>query len=372
MSRKPIRQLFGLLVAISAMMVMMWSSLAVRAQDDSQTTEVEIVGEIVALNIDSIAVNGLVIDISSAEINTSLELGKVVKIEGYIDTDGSIIARQVDDPAPDDTLPDEAEFVGTLTESSGDSMTIAGIVFDVSSAEIGAGVEVGERVKVHAQFTVENTWQAREVKLVEGEDQSPKDQPEDELALVGTLEAITDTSITVSGQVISIIGAEIKDELLVGVLVKVHATLVDGEWVAREVELFSIGDDDRQGIPADCVPTQPAGWTSYTIRAGDTLSDIAERAGSSQDELARANCIRDTRVIIAGVSIFVPREPVPASNDNNDNGGNDNGDDNNGNDDNGNDDNGNGNDDNGNDDNGNDDNGGNGNSNDDDHGNDND
>jgi membrane protease YdiL (CAAX protease family)/LysM repeat protein len=53
---------------------------------------------------------------------------------------------------------------------------------------------------------------------------------------------------------------------------------------------------------------QPAGWVTYTIRAGDTLSSLAQRFGTSVAELMQANCMTSS-AIQAGQVIFVPNVP---------------------------------------------------------------
>jgi LysM repeat protein len=122
-----------------------------------------------------------------------------------------------------------------------------------------------------------------------------------EVELVGVLEQAGDGFIVVSGQTISIVGAEIKDPLTGGETVKVHYSIVGGQAVAREVERAA---DDA--LPTTCTPSRPDGWITYVIRGNDTLSGIAARTGSSVGELVRVNCITNRRLIQPGAEIFVP------------------------------------------------------------------
>jgi LysM repeat protein len=122
-----------------------------------------------------------------------------------------------------------------------------------------------------------------------------------EIELVGQLEQAGDGLIVVSGQTISIVGAEINDPLTVGDTVKVHYSIVGGQAVAREVERAA--DDSA---PTTCTPTRPDGWITYVIQGDDTLSGIAARTGSSVGELVRVNCITNRRLIQPGAEIFVP------------------------------------------------------------------
>ncbi|MFN8372397.1 MAG: DUF5666 domain-containing protein [Anaerolineae bacterium] len=201
-----------------------------------QTAEVQLVGIIEAMTTDSLTINGRLVDTSQAIVQTALEVGAVVHVEGTLGVDNVIIAREI--RAADAGLqPGEVEIIGTVESSAGTTMTVSGQTFDVSAAEIGAGVTVGSLVKIHATAAADGTWIAREVALFTVSDPSATPMPTGEFELVGTLEAIGTQTITVSGQIISIVGAEINDPLVLGVLVKAHVSLVSGQLVAREVEL---------------------------------------------------------------------------------------------------------------------------------------
>lgn len=60
--------------------------------------------------------------------------------------------------------------------------------------------------------------------------------------------------------------------------------------------------------PASC--QRPAGWTTYTVQAGNTLFAIALATRSTVDELRYVNCIANIDNIIVGQVLFVPRKPV--------------------------------------------------------------
>lgn len=319
MFRKSHKQAFSLVIALLSIFVVFFGQSIIYAQEVTPSptptpdNRVELIGEIQAMDLDTITVSGQVIDLTMAEINTALEIGAVVKVQGWLLEDGTILAREVndlnDDDQNDETLTDEVEIVGILSAYEGTTMTIAGQVVDVSKAEIKAGVEVDEYVKAHATI-VDGIWVAREVEPAQ----------EDDLSFDNTNDNSDDN------------GNDNSDD--------------NGN---DNDDSDDNGNDNAIVLPPNCVATQPAGWTTYTIKAGDTLSSIANRADSSIGELALANCIADPRFIVAGMTIFVPREPSPAI-DNSNNNSNDNGDDDHSND-NGDDDNNNDNhDDNGNDD----------------------
>lgn len=70
-----------------------------------------------------------------------------------------------------------------------------------------------------------------------------------------------------------------------------------------------------------CVPRQPEGWVVYIIQTGDTLSDLASRSGASTIEsIMRVNCLQDSRHIIAGTRLYLPRYPTRRNGEGGENG----------------------------------------------------
>ncbi|MBN1287485.1 MAG: LysM peptidoglycan-binding domain-containing protein [Anaerolineae bacterium] len=59
--------------------------------------------------------------------------------------------------------------------------------------------------------------------------------------------------------------------------------------------------------PTPCVVRTD--WHIYTVVRNDTLSSIAQRVGSTVDELAHANCLESTDYIYIGQNLRVPRSP---------------------------------------------------------------
>lgn len=209
----------------------------------------------------------------------------------------------------------EVEIVGTVSAITNKSITLGTQVFDVSTAEVKAGVAVGALVKVHATQNTSGQWVAREVELsLPSAEQTPDPSvtttpvPINAFEITGQITAITDTSITVGGHVIDISRAEVKNALAVGDQVKVHVLVLNNQWLAREVESASI--PVTLTVAPNCTPTAPAGWVTYTVQAGDTLSSIAFGSGSNPQAVAAANCISNPRSLQAGQTVFVPQQPV--------------------------------------------------------------
>lgn len=59
-----------------------------------------------------------------------------------------------------------------------------------------------------------------------------------------------------------------------------------------------------RGCQIDC-----AGWTFYSVQAGDTLGILAAASGTTVDEITRRNCIADVNVISSGQRICLPFIP---------------------------------------------------------------
>ncbi|MEZ4670076.1 MAG: DUF5666 domain-containing protein [Anaerolineae bacterium] len=228
------------------LLVLLAAAIAVPAVGAQSTDTVELVGTIQSMTANSITVNAQAVDISAAQINTALEIGAVVQVQGTLIAGGGIMAREVN-AVQNGVQPGEVEITGTLESFSGTVMVVAGQTIDVTGAQIGAGVAVGQMVRVHAMVMAGNTWQAREVSLFVAPPSTGTPVPPGpvgEFEIVGTLDQIGNGFIVVSGQNINIAGAEIKNALLVGVLVKVHVTQVNGELVAREVENAVMAGDN--------------------------------------------------------------------------------------------------------------------------------
>lgn len=252
----------------------------------------------------------------------------------------------------DDTTA-EVEIVGKVTDFDGLTLTIGGVTFDISQAELYGSIAVGDVVKIKVVMADDGTLAVREVEPVglddngndnaddnandnsddngndnvdDDDNDNADDFDDDEFKLTGTITEVGDGFIVVSGFRIATSGAEIEGGLTVGALVEVKLGIADDQYLASKIEPASADDDDA--LPADCVVRAPAGWTTYAIQFGDTLSGIAVGSGARLADLVTVNCIANPNSIAVGTILFVPREPVPvSSNDNSDDNGNDNDDD---------------------------------------------
>lgn len=321
-NQRPFRLLLLCLVASLSLI----TGLAL-AQTDPTATPVEFIGVVDAMDTNTITVNGQVIDVSSAQLNTALQVGAEVEVQGVLDASNVIRAREVN--APSSLRPSETEFVGVLSGATGASVTVGGTTIDITNAVVDAGLSVGNVVRIAASRGDDGRWIAREVERVvtgaSSRDPNAPLTPDDDFEIRGTLTSTTGNAIVVSGQTIDATNAQINGQLVLGAQVRARVTTINGQLVAREIRLFG---DDGGSDDAACVTTAPAGWTTYNIRPGDTLSSVAARSGSSLAELARVNCISDVRLLIAGTTLFVPRPLADDNRNGNDNRDSDRGNDN--------------------------------------------
>jgi hypothetical protein len=282
------------------------------------TGAVELVGAITAFDAAArtIAVNGLTVDVSKAQIAVRLAVGQTVKIEGRQQANGTVLASQVRLTLRSGIHAGEAEISGVVERLMARQMVVNGLTIDIARAQIGAGVAVGATVRVHATLTNAEMWAAREVHVVANAGQpedkpgpqgtpdpqgtpGPEDKPgqaNDNAELVGTLDQIGAGFIVVSGQTIDISTAEIKGTLVVGALVKVHVSMQGGVLTAREVELAlntdDSGDDSgRTGTPRprstdDRSGQQPGDDKGGVSQPGDDKGGVSQpgddKGGASQ------------------------------------------------------------------------------------------
>lgn len=230
-----------LLICVAAVMAI----IPVVSAQEAQT--IELVGAIEALSLNTITVNQQVVNTRQAELKVQLVIGAMVHVEGELVPGSGIVAREIN-AVMAGVQAGEAELVGILESISGSTWMVGGQAVDVSGAEIQSQFAVREMLRIHAAAVGPNQWRAREIAAVRAgqEDDAPAPTT-GEFEMVGTLESIDGTSLTVSGQAVNFTSAEIKGPLVIGTLVKLHVRVENGLLVAREVEpgRYRFGDDDE-------------------------------------------------------------------------------------------------------------------------------
>lgn len=87
--------------------------------------------------------------------------------------------------------------------------------------------------------------------------------------------------------------------------------ITNPDWIYVGQALI-IPDGSAAAVPAPSVAPLPANAGAYTVRAGDTLSQIAANYGVNPASLAAANGISNPSLIYVGQYLTIPNGNVPA------------------------------------------------------------
>lgn len=152
-------------------------------------TKVEFFGTIDSISGSDYVIAGKTVHTDmTTEIKGMLAVGDLVKVEGMLSTDGTIMAREIklvtgeakepqDDDMDDDHDDEEFKFSGVVESISDTLWVIGGMSFVVdSSTKIEGSPQVGDMVKVEAYQQGDGSYLAHEI---EAEDQDMDDQDDD-------------------------------------------------------------------------------------------------------------------------------------------------------------------------------------------------
>ena len=153
----------------------------------------------------------------------------------------------------------EVEFVGGVEAMGADSWTVGGVPVGINAeTQIDPGLAVGDLAKVHAMVATDSSLTGREIRAVESEassssldaSSSAASSPA-EMEFTGAVVSMDASAWVVGERTVAITEAtEIKDAIVVGDMVKVHALpQSDGSLTAREIELA--GPEDVAGADED-------------------------------------------------------------------------------------------------------------------------
>lgn len=171
---------------------------AIQVSNEAGSTheEIEFVGMVEAINPDSWVVAGQTLALTAAsEIEGTIEVGSLVKVEALKDTNGNLILREVklatqddlnengnfngnenDDDGNENESGDDVEFTGIVEQIGADFWVIGGQMFAMSAgSEIDGSIQVGDLVKVEAFRDASGNLLLREVKLASGDDANEND-----------------------------------------------------------------------------------------------------------------------------------------------------------------------------------------------------
>jgi hypothetical protein len=227
--------------------------------------DLELTGAIEAISPPNLTVGGKsVATDASTEISrdgarialTDLRVGEIVKVEGTLQADGSVLAREIEtraNPAnPPPSVPPEAELLGMIEALAAPNLTVAGkVVVTNASTEFKRGedhiafadLRLGETVKVEGTLQADGSVLAREIKAAA----APGSMTGTEVRFMGRIEEITPPTLKVAGRIVmTSASTEIRrhgqdiplSQLAVGTSVEVEGLLqADGSVQAQRIRL---------------------------------------------------------------------------------------------------------------------------------------
>jgi len=239
----------GFLAGVVGIAVLAMSSVGIVSAQTPDNTVV-LVGTIESLTETSLTLNQWQITFEDAQIDAALEMGLAVAVEGELLANGSIIATEIAEAEASDILPGELQIIGAPQDATDTSLSIGGLEFDTSDAEITGDLSGDDTIAVRAAGSDSGALSARLVLDAESMTQSfaqteASELAEGEFEIVGTLEAAGDGFITVSGQTINTANAEFTDSVVMGALVRATVTADDDQSLVASSVRRAVFDDVR-------------------------------------------------------------------------------------------------------------------------------
>src|SRR6267378_3205477 len=135
-----------------------------------------------------------------------LTVGTPVEVEGTLNADGSVTASEIRVEDKNDV--DRIAFVGTLTQITGNTLTVGGQTVNVSSATVIvkgdttltlADLKLGDRVLVRGAVQADKSINATRIRVLPRED-----EPEEEMHVAGKVAAVGTDNFTIGDTVITV------------------------------------------------------------------------------------------------------------------------------------------------------------------------
>ncbi len=230
--------------------------------------EVELRGILSAINGDTWVVNGVNVIVGPrTEIKGNPRVGGQVKVEGQLQANGSVLAREITgiglNPTQSSRPERGAEIRGLIRAMNGNTWTVEGFTVIISdTTEVKGTPMVGSPVKIAGTLQADGSLLAREVKVLEREGTRTPEAGKVEFR--GLLRAINGDTWIIDGVTVIISRrTEIKGNPAVGDVVKVEGQRQgDGTVAAREIEVVG---RDATGTPVARVEIEFTG----TLQAMD-------------------------------------------------------------------------------------------------------
>jgi hypothetical protein len=207
----------------------LWAT-RIRLLEDESGLPFEFVGVVQGITETVWAISGISVTVdSNTQIESGIVVGEIVRVRGRILTDGTWLAKSIQ--RAEET---QREFVIVGRVQSRDPWVVDGIAFETNArTEIDDGIQVGDRVRVEGRIREDGRWVAREIQLLDDNDDEEKPR---RFAFTGVVSSINPwivggVPLTVDANTI------IEGEVTVGALVRVRGVILpDGTWLAQKIK----------------------------------------------------------------------------------------------------------------------------------------
>ncbi len=135
--------------------------------EETPGAKVEFTGTVESMDGDTWVIDGQTVIVTNADIEGNIQVGDTVKVEAYLQADGSLWADEIsltDHDADATATPGaKVEFTGTVESMDGDTWVIDGQTVIVTNADIEGNIQVGDIVKVEAYLQADGSLWADEI-----------------------------------------------------------------------------------------------------------------------------------------------------------------------------------------------------------------
>src|SRR5712675_1794313 len=183
--------------------------------EESEPTETEFEGTVDAIDGAVLTVAGRKVAVTdatkirkddAAAVFSDLVLGTPVEVEGTLNADGSVTASEISIEDRNDV--DRVVFVGTLTQITGNTLTVGGQTVNVGSATVIvrgdtiltlADLKLGDRVLVRGAVQADKSINATRIRVLPREN-----EPEEEMHVAGKVAAVGTVNFTIGATEITV------------------------------------------------------------------------------------------------------------------------------------------------------------------------
>lgn len=212
-------------------------------------TKVEFTGTVTAMNGNMWTVDATTVIITATtEVHGTFAVGDKVKVEGYKQTDGTVLAKEISPFQPKKHHQKEVEFSGTIKSMNGSTWMVDDVTVIISSTtEVKGTFVVGDKVKVEGYKQDDGSVLAKEIKPAEKKEEHENNGKG--IEFVGTLTAMNGNVWTVDAFTVTIDGkTQFEGSPKVGDKIRVAGQKQsDGTIVANNIKVVNGRDGEDNG-----------------------------------------------------------------------------------------------------------------------------